>query len=166
MAQASPDTVVYVSNAGDPSIGLLSMNRTNGDLDLIEKVAIPGAEKPSPTSMPLALSPNRRFLYAALRSEPFIVASFAIDPASGRLNHLGNAPLDASMAYTTTDRTGKWLLAASYPGGKLTINPIAADGRVQAPPKQVIALSLPIRIVSGCSNCSGVQGHRTSQEKE
>jgi 6-phosphogluconolactonase len=138
MAQASPDTVVYVSNAGDPSIGLLSMNRANGDLDLVEKVAIPGAEKPSPTSMPLALSPDRRFLYAALRSEPFIVASFAIDPASGRLNHLGNAPLDASMAYTTTDRTGKWLLAASYPGGKLTINPIAADGRVQAPPKQVI----------------------------
>src|SRR6476620_3487518 len=138
MAQASPDTVVYVSNAGDPSIGILSMNRTNGDLDLIEKVAIPGAEKPSPTSMPLALSPDRRFLYAALRSEPFTVASCAIDPASGRLNHLGNAPLDASMAYTTTDRTGKWLLAASYPGGKLTINPIAADGRVQAPPKQVI----------------------------
>jgi hypothetical protein len=44
MAQASPDTVVYVSNAGDPSIGILSMNRANGDLDLIEKVAIPGAE--------------------------------------------------------------------------------------------------------------------------
>src|SRR5688500_9637325 len=99
MAQAFPDTVVYASNAGDPSIGLLSMNRASGDLDLIEKVAIPGAEKPSPPSMPLALSPVRRFLYAALRSEPFTVASFAIDPASGRLKHLGNAPLDASMAY-------------------------------------------------------------------
>lgn len=138
MAQAAPDTVVYVSNAGDPSIGILSMNRANGDLDLIEKVAIPGAEKPSPTSMPLALSPDRRFLYAALRSEPFTVASFAIDPASGQLNHLGNAPLDASMAYTITDRTGKWLLAASYPGGKLTVNPIDAEGRVQAPPNQVV----------------------------
>src|SRR6478672_11785567 len=100
MAQAAPDTVVYVSNAGDPSIGLLSMNRANGDLDLIEKVAIPGAEKPSPTSMPLALSPDRRFLYAALRSEPFIVASFAIDPESGRLTPLHSAPLEASMAYT------------------------------------------------------------------
>ena len=92
------------------------MNRASGDLDLIEKVAIPGAEKPSPTSMPLALSPDRRFLYAALRSEPFTAASFAIDPASGRLNHLGNAPLDASMAYTMTDRTGKWLLCRLLSG--------------------------------------------------
>jgi 6-phosphogluconolactonase len=139
MAQAAPETVVYVSNAGDPSIGILSMNRASGDVDPIEKVAIPGAEKPSPTSMPLALSPDRRFLYAALRSEPFTVASFAIDPASGRLKHLGNAPLDASMAYAITDRTGKWLLAASYPGGKLTVNPIDDQGRVQAPPKQIVA---------------------------
>src|SRR5215211_4430081 len=68
MAQGTPDTVVYVSNAGDPSISILAMNRANGDIDLIEKVAIPGAEKPSPTSMPLALTPDRRFLYAALRS--------------------------------------------------------------------------------------------------
>jgi 6-phosphogluconolactonase len=88
--------------------------------------------------MPLALSPDRRFLHAALRSEPFAVASFAIDPANGRLKHLGNAPLDASMAYTTIDRTGKWLLAASYPGGKLTVNPIDGQGRVQAPPAQVV----------------------------
>ena len=139
MAQAAPDTVVYVSNAGDPSIGILSMNRTNGDLDLLDKVAIPEAEKPSPTSMPLALSPDRRFLYAALRSEPFTVASFAIDPASGRLKHLGNAPLDASMAYSVTDRTGKWLLCASYPGGKLTVNPIAGDGKAQAPPVQILS---------------------------
>jgi len=100
-------------------------------------VAIPGVAA-GPTSMPLALSPDRRFLHAALRSEPFTAASFAIDPASGRLSHLGNAPLDASMAYTTVDKTGKWLLCASYPQGKLTINPILADGRVAAPPRQVV----------------------------
>jgi 6-phosphogluconolactonase len=139
MAQASPDTVVYVSNAGDPSVGVLSMNRAIGDLDLIEKTVIPGAGKPSPTSMPLALSPDRRFLYAALRSEPFTAAVFGIDPASGRLKHLGNAPLDASMAYIVTDRTGRWLLAASYPAGKLTINPIDGDGRVMPLPSQVVA---------------------------
>jgi 6-phosphogluconolactonase len=143
MAQSTPDTVVpatvvYVSNAGDPSISILAMNRANGDIDLIEKVAIPGAEKPSPTSMPLALTPDRRFLYAALRSEPFTVASFAIDAASGKLNHLGSAPLDASMAYTTVDRSGRWLLAASYPGGKLTINPIDEQGQVKAPPAQIV----------------------------
>ena len=138
MAQGTPETVVYVSNAGDPSISILSLNRANGDIDLIEKMPIPGADKPSPTSMPLALSPNRRFLYAALRSEPFTVASLAIDPESGKLKHLGSAPLDASMAYTTVDRTGRWLLAASYPGGRLTVNPIGEEGQVKAPPNQIV----------------------------
>ncbi len=139
MAQGTPETIVYVSNAGDPGIHVLAMNRASGDLDLVEKVPIPGADKPSPSSMPMALSSDRRFLHAALRSEPFTVASFAIDPASGRLKHLGNAPLDASMAYTTTDRTGRWLVCASYPGGKLTINPIDGEGRVRAPPSQIVA---------------------------
>jgi 6-phosphogluconolactonase len=138
MAQTTPETVVYVSNAGDPSVYVLAMNRATGDLDVIDKVAIPGTDKPSPTSMPMALSPDRRFLYAALRSEPFTAASFAIDKATGKLSHLGNSPLDAPMAYTTVDRTGKWLLSASYPQGKLTINPLAADGKVQAPPSQIV----------------------------
>jgi 6-phosphogluconolactonase len=139
MAQTAAETAVYVSNAGDPSIYILGLNRATGDLDVIDKVAIPGADKPSPTSMPMGLSPDRRFLYAALRSEPFTVASFAIDKATGKLSHLGNSPLEASMAYTTVDRSGKWLLCASYPQGKLTINPIGSDGKIGVPPNQVIA---------------------------
>ena len=42
------------------------------------------------------------------------------------------------MAYTTIDRTGKWLLAASYPAGKVTVNPIDADGKVGVPPCQIL----------------------------
>src|SRR5216683_7275524 len=99
MAQSTtPETVVYVSNAGGPEIHVMAMDRARGALDLIETMAIPGIDKPGPTSMPMALSPDRRFLYAALRREPFTAASFAIDPASGRLKHLGNSPLDDSMA--------------------------------------------------------------------
>jgi 6-phosphogluconolactonase len=135
---STPETVLYVSNAGGPDIHVLSLNRKTGDVDLIEQVAISGAEQPSPTSMPMALSPDRQCLYAALRSEPFTVATFRIDPESGRLTHLGNAPLDASMAYTTVDKTGKWLLCASYPGGEMTINPIGSQGLVAAPPVQII----------------------------
>jgi 6-phosphogluconolactonase len=138
MAEGAPETTVYVSNAASTEVYVLAMNRATGDLDLVEKVAVPGGGQPSPASMPMALSPDRRFLHVALRSEPFTAASFAVDPASGRLKHLGNAPLDAPMAYTTTDRTGRWLIAASYPHGKLTINPIDGDGRVQAPPTEII----------------------------
>ena len=94
-------------------------------------MAVPGTDKPSPASMPMAISPDHRFLYAALRSEPYTVASFAIHPATGRLTHLANAPLAASMAYIITDRSGRFLLCASYPGSLLAINPIDAQGRVQ-----------------------------------
>jgi 6-phosphogluconolactonase len=138
MARGTPDTIVYVSNAGDPTVSIMAMNRASGALDLIEKTPIPDTDKPSPTSMPLALSPDRRFLYAALRSEPFVVASFAIDPASGRLKHLGNTPLAASMAYIITDRSGRFLLAASYPQSLLAINPIDTEHRAQTPPVQVL----------------------------
>jgi 6-phosphogluconolactonase len=135
---AAPETVIYVSNAGDPSISVLSLDRTKGEVELIETVPIPGAEEPSPTSMPMALSADRRFLYAALRSVPFTVVCFVIDRASGKLTHLHSAPLGASMAYTTVDRTGRWLLAASYPAGKLTVNPIDGDGKVRTPAAQIL----------------------------
>jgi 6-phosphogluconolactonase len=138
MAQEKPETIVYVSNAGDPSVSVLSLDRGKGDVDLIEKVEIPGAEEPSPTSMPLALSPDRRFLYAALRSEPYTVVGFAIDPASGRLTYRHSAPLEASMAYIAVDRTGHWLLGASYPAGKVTVNPIDGNGKVGAPACQTL----------------------------
>jgi len=138
MAQGTPETIVYVSNAGDPTVSVMAMNRASGALDLIEKTPIPGTDKPSPTSMPMALSPDRRYLHLALRSEPFVAASFAIDRATGRLKHLGNAPLQASMAYIITDRSGRFLLAASYPQSMLTINPIDAEHRVAGPPTQVL----------------------------
>ena len=140
MADTAPGTVAYVSNAGDKEIHVLAMNRESGELGLIEKVPVPGpgTDQPSPTSMPLAVTPDRRFLYAALRSEPFSVSSFAIDRETGRLRHLSAAPLAASMAYIVTDRTGRFLLGASYPGAQLTINPIDEDGQVQGKTTQII----------------------------
>src|SRR5260370_1338425 len=42
------------------------------------------------------------------------------------------------MAYIVTDRTGRYLLSASYPGSKLALNPIAANGQVEDKTTQVI----------------------------
>jgi len=135
----TPETVVYVSNAGSKVISVFAMDRDSGNLTPIERDAVPGADKPSPTSMPMAVSPDHRFLYAVLRSEPFPASSFAVDPESGRLTHLGAAPLADSMAYIVTDRTGRFLLSASYPGAKLAINPIDPSGRVGARPTQLLS---------------------------
>jgi 6-phosphogluconolactonase len=135
----SPQSVVYVSNAGSKEIFAFAMDRDSGDLAAIERTTVPGTDQPSPTSIPMAVSPDRRFLYAALRSAPFPASSFAIDPNSGRLTHLGISPLADSMAYITTDRTGRFLLSASYPGAKLAINPIDREGRVSGEATQVLA---------------------------
>src|SRR5215472_10211426 len=117
-------TVVYVSSAGSREVLVLSLDRTSGRVAPIEAVPVPGGEGPSPTSMPLAISPDRRFLYAAVRSEPFPAVSLAIDPESGRLSHLASGPLPDAMAYIVTDRSGRYLLSASYHGSKLAISRI------------------------------------------
>jgi 6-phosphogluconolactonase len=134
----TPQTAVYVSNAGSKEIFVFAMDRDSGDLTLLEQVAVPGTDQPSPTSIPMAVSPDRRFLYAALRSAPFPVSSFAIDAKSGKLTHLGAAPLADSMAYVVTDRSGRFLLSASYPGAKLAINPIDGSGGVGGHATQVL----------------------------
>jgi 6-phosphogluconolactonase len=137
-ADNPPDTVVYVSNAGSKEIYVLAMNRDSGDLTMIDKVPVPGTDKPSPASMPMAVTPDRRFIIAALRSDNFPATSFAIERASGRLSAVATTPLPASMAYLKTDRTGRYLLAASYPGNLLAINPIDADGKIVEKSTQII----------------------------
>jgi 6-phosphogluconolactonase len=129
-------TFVYVGNAESNEIYVLQLDRQSGDLTIVEKVPIPGIEKPG-TSTPMSVSPDRRFLYVGTRGEPKIAAGFAVDPTSGKLKHVGSGPLADSMAYIATDRTGRYLLGASYPGHKVTVNPIGPPGTVQ-PPHQVL----------------------------
>lgn len=129
-------TFVYVGNADSNEIYVLQLDRQSGDLTVVEKVPIPGITKPG-ISTPMAVSPDRRFLYAGTRGEPKIAAGYAIDPTSGKLKHVASGPLADSMAYIATDRTGRFLLGASYPGHKITVNPIGPQGTVQ-PPQQVL----------------------------
>jgi 6-phosphogluconolactonase len=125
-AGAQSATFVYVANADSQDISVLELDRSQGLLKPVETVGVAG------TVMPLAVSPNKRFLYAALRSQPYRVTSFEIDSASGRLRKLGEAPLADSMASIDVDVTGRWLFAASYPGHKITVNAIGKEGAVGA----------------------------------
>lgn len=125
-------TFVYVSNADSREISVLALDPAKNDLLRVQNVPVTGQV------MPLALSPDKRFLYAALRSRPYSVASFRIDAASGRLDAIGVNPLPDSMACVATDRTGRHLFAASYGGHKMSVGPIGADG-VARPATQVLA---------------------------
>lgn len=123
---ASPRAAAYVSNADSKDITVLMLDRANGSVRVRQVVDTGGAV------MPMAPSPDRRFLYAAIRSEPFHVASYSIDAETGELTKLGTAPLPDSMASITTDRTGRWLFAASYPGHQISVSPVGSDGLAAA----------------------------------
>ena len=138
MAQGSAKTIVYVSNAGTKDIHVFAMDRASGELTPLDTVAVPGTEKTSLASLPMAMTPDKRFLYAQLRAEPYPVSAYAVDKATGRLKHLGITPLVDQMAYLNTDRSGKFLLGASYVGAKLAIYPITREGTVAPQATQIL----------------------------
>ncbi len=117
-------TIVYVANADSHDISVLRSDAASGDLAEVQRCNVGG------TVMPLAASPDGRRLYASLRSEPYGVASLAIDPATGRLTEIGRAPLPASSCWISTDRSGRFLLAAAYGDSLVSVSPIDADGVV------------------------------------
>lgn len=119
-------TNVYVGNAESQDISVFAL-AADGGLTAIETVSVPGPSTPG-GSLPLAVTADRRRLYAALRNEPYSVVAFAIAPLTGRLTALGSGPLADSMAYISIDATGRHLFSASYGGGKVSVNAIGADG--------------------------------------
>jgi 6-phosphogluconolactonase len=144
---ATAKTFVYVSCAVDGEIAILEMGLENGDLKLI------GKAKAGKTVMPMAVSPDRRFLYAAIRSVPYAIASYSIDSNKGELTHLSTVPLPDNMAYISTDKTGRFLFSASYAGHKISVNPIGGKGLVQPDPTQVLITGRnPHSILSDPSN--------------
>jgi len=123
-------TFVYVSNAEDGDIGTYTL--------LPDGTLRPGAKiEAGKPVMPLSVSPDRRFLFAAVRSKPFTVITFAVDPKSGALSRRSSAALAESFPYIRVDKTGRFLLGASYGGNLISVNAIGKDGAV-SDPKQVI----------------------------
>jgi len=130
---------VYVSNAGSREISVMRLDAENGDLTQVQNVSVTGKV------MPMAVSPDRRYLYAVLRTEPYSVASFAVDQLSGKLTHLANTQMPESMPYICTDRTGRFLLGVVNPerkekeprSGQILVSPIGSQGIVQ-PPHQIV----------------------------
>ena len=123
-------TAAYVSNADSGDIWVYHLD-ADGTLAPVQRMMIGGQV------MPMALDPNRTRLYAARRSDPLEVVSYAIDPRTGELETLGEAALPHSMANLSTDRTGRWWFSASYGGNLLAVGPIDAMGVAQPATQQV-----------------------------
>jgi len=119
-------TFVYVSNADDGEIGTYTL-QPNGSLKPGQRIK---AEK---IVMPMAVSPDKRFLIAAVRSKPYQAYSYIIDPGSGELKFVGTGSLAESFPYISLDRSGRFLFGASYGANLVSVNPVGADSRIGGP---------------------------------
>jgi len=83
--------------------------------------------------MPMSVSPDKKYLVAAVRSKPFSAWTYRIDRASGALKLVGSGPLAESYPYISHDRTGRYLLGASYGAHLVSVNAVAKGGKVSEP---------------------------------
>lgn len=128
----SAATMVYVSNAESREIYIMRLDTGSGRLTIVGKEPLSGSV------MPMAVSPDRRYLYASIRSVPYSLSAFSIDPRSGMLDPVQTTSLADNMAYLSVDRSGRYLLAASYSGNKVSVNSIKSNGTVNVDPRQII----------------------------
>ena len=135
--------LAYVSCAAARAIAVVAVDTAGMAMSLVGTVAVPtapgvAADAVPGGSIPLALSPDGRHLYAAERSNPFLLASYSL-AEDGMPRLAATAPLPAGMAYLSTDAAGRRIWAASYPQSLVTEGDVDADGLVRAAPRRTLA---------------------------
>ena len=118
---------IYVTLAKENKISILTMDSETGDLVFQEDVGLGG--EPGP----LAVDPERRFLYAGLRSTREL-SSFRIQRETGQLALVSNVPLEADPCALYTDRAGRFLLSAYYSAGHVAVHAITTEGAIEKAP--------------------------------
>ena len=130
---ATAKTFVYVSNAEDGDLSTYTM-QADGALQAGPRVKVAGVV------MPMTVSRDRKFLFAASRAKPFSVHTFAIDSGTGALTPSSVSPLAESFPYISLDKTGRYLFGAGYGANLISVNAVGSDGRVSNDPLQVIPI--------------------------
>ncbi len=126
-------TFVYISNAEDGDIGTYVLS-DSGELQ-------PGARVTAAAMVtPLAVSSDRRFLYAASQAKPYTALVYSINARTGALTHTSATPLPDSFTYISLDKTGRTLFGASYFGHLVGVSAVSSNGHVAATPTQMIPI--------------------------
>ncbi len=127
------ETVLYVSQQPEQQIQAFRLHSADGGLTSVGSLKVDG------TPGSLATDPARKVLYASLRSTCQL-ASYRIDAATGRLEPLNAValPQKEDASFVATDGTGRWLLSASYLGGKVVVHRLAKDGSIESPAVQTV----------------------------
>src|SRR5689334_6616984 len=121
---------VYIGTAGTKTKGIylfsLDVSGKLTSLGLAAEVAKPGF---------LTIHPNKRFLYSTCNmtgadgNPTGGVASFSINPESGKLTLLNQKPSGGmGSCHVSMDKAGKFVLVANYAAGSTCVLQVLPDG--------------------------------------
>ncbi len=130
-SQAADGYPVYVSVGGENRIAQYRLASSDGSLSAAGSVDVGGAVGS------LGFSPDRRFLYAAVRDKES-VATLRVSPDDGSLELVATTPVFANPVYVVVEHTGRFLLASSYGAGRAAVYRLGDDHVVQPQATQVV----------------------------
>ncbi len=146
VAHSSARTLIYVANSEAHSISVLQWDETTSKARNLQTLELGGAV------MPMAVASNQRWLYAALRSQPYQLVTLAINPHNGNLRMHSSLPLVDSMANIALDQQNRFLLAASYASNKITVQLLDAQGVPQQEMQVLFTGAHPHQITATADN--------------
>ena len=120
---------IFLVAASEPQdLMLFRLDGQSGAMQMLCRAGFPSPTPPEPAGLPLALSPDRRFVHGVLRQEPHPIVSFAIglDPPS--LTPIGGSNIARRPAQMAVHETGRYLFTASYAAHGVSVGPIGPDG--------------------------------------
>src|SRR4029453_1243152 len=118
------ETFAYVSLAKEKKIAVYKVEAATGALTHVADAACEG----EPAA--LVANPSKSTLFASLRPEGKLMA-FRIDPRDGTLKHLNTIDAGIDPAHLSTDKEGRFLLAAYYVAAKATVHAIEESGELR-----------------------------------
>jgi 6-phosphogluconolactonase len=122
---------MYVSNGGNEYLSKFVMDAATGMLTQEADIALdsnPGA---------MATTADGTLMFICFRSTKQF-QSLRVNKATGALNPISTVSIEAGPPYIKTDNSGRFLLAAYYGAGAVSVNGINPDGSLSEQPLQWI----------------------------
>ena len=116
---------VYVLARDENRVLVFAMDPDSGKLTLKSEAGLDGSPYTG------CFSPAQDSLYVTITidSKPF-VSCFSVDQQTGGLTSIGNLAMEADPCYLFVDHTGRFLLAAYYSAGIVTVHARNDDGTI------------------------------------
>ncbi len=116
------------TNKGSQGIYVFSFDKKTGLLNLSSNTI--GISNPSF----IAISPDKKMLYAVEENNPGMINAFAINQSNGKLSFINTENTGgAGPCYVSIDKKGKLCLVANYSSGNISVLPILFDGSLGEP---------------------------------